>query len=741
MATKTFEELKQLAIQIRDEKTNKQNTATRIGTQMLEHLDKLEQDYYDKTTTNEKFTELDKKTINNKISIDSSLPLNSRFIEFEIGDTNGGIAGEDNNDNAPKRFRSINVISIASQPTASIIRSDFTPSVIFRFHKEDGTYIGTEYTDEAKKMRIILANVNGNNNVDLRNLQECILTYNSAQYRCTKFKEVLDKENVDKNIYESTLAIDNSVALRPSNYTGFIDFVVNSTFVKVTLKASYILGRKFNHQLPASDLSSSIASDGDYCVVFRLKDNSLHIVKYDAVKNEDYNSIIIARFFYTNNIFSVISIISSYYTINGKSYNLINCVQKLDSQVDRITELSTSLPLNSIFIEFEIGDTNGGIAGEDDNDNAPKRFRSKDVISISSQPSASIKRVGFTPSIIFRFHKEDGTYIGTEYTDEAKKMRIILANVNGNNNVDLRNLQECILTYNSLDYKCTKYNLAASVDNLPTNVANITWAEIGDSFVEPDNNNGNGYGKIIREKLGIIQANHHAAGFSGYSWVTFYLYAILENDPKLNVITKDEDFISIGLGTNDWGANKLYPIGTKEDYINNTFVAGNNSTYTSYGAARKVIDWLLETRGKNTPNVILLSPMHRGQFSSGTSYRPSDFIIEDGKQKYIENTTWLNKNLTSEGLQTVENGFTLLDVYNMVKWIAEYEGFTFVDFFNNGFVKTRFLNQGYESEAPSTSPEVYTDQLSDNLHPYTEKGKNSYASMVYQYGFIPLLKL
>jgi hypothetical protein len=217
--------------------------------------------------------------------------------------------------------------------------------------------------------------------------------------------------------------------------------------------------------------------------------------------------------------------------------------------------------------------------------------------------------------------------------------------------------------------------------------------------------------------------------------------AILENDPKLNVITKDEDFISIGLGTNDWGANKLYPIGTKEDYINNTFVAGNNSTYTSYGAARKVIDWLLETRGKNTPNVILLSPMHRGQFSSGTSYRPSDFIIEDGKQKYIENTTWLNKNLTSEGLQTVENGFTLLDVYNMVKWIAEYEGFTFVDFFNNGFVKTRFLNQGYESEAPSTSPEVYTDQLSDNLHPYTEKGKNSYASMVYQYGFIPLLKL
>lgn len=61
MATKTFEELKQLAIQIRDEKTNKQNTATRVGTEMLEHLNKLEQDYYDKTKTDEELKKRDNK--------------------------------------------------------------------------------------------------------------------------------------------------------------------------------------------------------------------------------------------------------------------------------------------------------------------------------------------------------------------------------------------------------------------------------------------------------------------------------------------------------------------------------------------------------------------------------------------------------------------------------------------------------------------------------------------------------
>lgn len=61
MATKTFEELKQLAIQIRDEKTNKQNTATRVGTAMLEYINKLEQDYYDKTQTDEELKERDDK--------------------------------------------------------------------------------------------------------------------------------------------------------------------------------------------------------------------------------------------------------------------------------------------------------------------------------------------------------------------------------------------------------------------------------------------------------------------------------------------------------------------------------------------------------------------------------------------------------------------------------------------------------------------------------------------------------
>ena len=87
MATKTFEELKQLAIQIRDEKTNKQNTATRIGTQMLEHLNKLEQDYYDKTATDEELKQRDEKLteLSSKLRIDLENILNTHIFLAKTG--------------------------------------------------------------------------------------------------------------------------------------------------------------------------------------------------------------------------------------------------------------------------------------------------------------------------------------------------------------------------------------------------------------------------------------------------------------------------------------------------------------------------------------------------------------------------------------------------------------------------------------------------------------------------------
>lgn len=102
MATKTFEELKQMAIQIRDEKANKQNTATRIGTQMLEHLNKLEQDFLDKDTTEGKFSELQESSVSNSFfnkfvsdffidisNYNGDLPLSGNLYITRFGDDSG----------------------------------------------------------------------------------------------------------------------------------------------------------------------------------------------------------------------------------------------------------------------------------------------------------------------------------------------------------------------------------------------------------------------------------------------------------------------------------------------------------------------------------------------------------------------------------------------------------------------------------------------------------------------------
>lgn len=92
MATKTFDELKQLAIQIRDEKTNKQNTANRVGTAMLEGINKLEQDYYDKTTTDEELKKRDNKLVEiGAIKSSDNYLLNKRnYSGYFVSNVNTG---------------------------------------------------------------------------------------------------------------------------------------------------------------------------------------------------------------------------------------------------------------------------------------------------------------------------------------------------------------------------------------------------------------------------------------------------------------------------------------------------------------------------------------------------------------------------------------------------------------------------------------------------------------------------
>lgn len=124
MATKTFDELKQLAIQIRDEKTNKQNTANRVGAAMLEAINKLEQDYYDKIATDEELKERDEKLTEliNSVdiyNIDAKKPLDDGFY-------NAGLARA----NVPTDIRKLGLIITYKTDSSTSVTEQFIGSDI-----------------------------------------------------------------------------------------------------------------------------------------------------------------------------------------------------------------------------------------------------------------------------------------------------------------------------------------------------------------------------------------------------------------------------------------------------------------------------------------------------------------------------------------------------------------------------------------------------------------------------------
>lgn len=105
MATKTFDELKQLAIQIRDEKANKQNTANRVGAAMLEAINKLEQDYYDKTNIDEQAknttqsitslgTKIDKRTTEYNVSVNNPTSGTNGGNKYDLSTAIGQVPSE-----------------------------------------------------------------------------------------------------------------------------------------------------------------------------------------------------------------------------------------------------------------------------------------------------------------------------------------------------------------------------------------------------------------------------------------------------------------------------------------------------------------------------------------------------------------------------------------------------------------------------------------------------------------------
>lgn len=263
MATKTFDELKQLAIQIRDEKTNKQNTATRVGTEMLEHLNKLEQDYYDKTKTDKELKERDDKLteLGNKIGkiditpIEGAEALESLIVE-DKPEAGVGEEGYLSRVEIPVKRNSGYIGKLGQISSSSLAYySDFIPVKKGEVYEAIAVVTGsissiTSYSEEndGSVVDVNVADVSNNTSTVSYKIPDGVICMRYSTYTA-------DKSNKKNGLYaiNSIYATGTIEKLSPSFSQGTID--INGTVasdsnslysdISVTPKDVYLIKAKF----------------------------------------------------------------------------------------------------------------------------------------------------------------------------------------------------------------------------------------------------------------------------------------------------------------------------------------------------------------------------------------------------------------------------------------------------------------------------------------------------------------
>lgn len=259
MATKTFEELKQMAIQIRDEKANKQNTATRIGTQMLEHLNKLEQDFLDKDTTEGKFSELDSKTGFQRISTKQGID-----IPF---------------DNTHKRLYVKIINSI--RPTVNYFVFGFRGNV------GDNDYDTLATLKVGEEVFIEL-----NDNYDVIRLYEQGIT--TSEYNWEYIFQPLQYGVIDSEYYNSQLGLSEKKNYVTSNSGTDISPVINGEVYKITLNSYngsepvYVFGIISDSPQEYDTFSSDLQVGQTIDVTLKKDYLSLRVYKGESTEEIDF---------------------------------------------------------------------------------------------------------------------------------------------------------------------------------------------------------------------------------------------------------------------------------------------------------------------------------------------------------------------------------------------------------------------------------------------------------------------
>lgn len=586
MATKTFEELKQLAIQIRDEKTNKQNTATRVGTAMLEHINKLEQDYYDKEGTN---TELQKR--DNKLTELNGI---SKYIELSEDIVWSYLDGSkiESSDYIGSKVL-INVI-----PNSDIYFSPIYDNNIDLIHiiKYDSSkkYLGYKsivpkseplhpfkYTTEEEYY--IAVDFRSKNRIG-SDIQQRMLYYSYDFSDLNSLKGLVYNLKLDKNSLW--------------NYTnGAKEYGGNQYNSSPDLIRVYE-GRKYRFNRP---------------VKFMLRYND------DKSYTKVYNSNVSE--FTCDGTFEYITIDT---LISESEYILLEDITYL-SQLEN--EINKKWDTPSIFIdttkelEFNLEGFYRSDNGNYDSDSG------KRCVKLSVQPDTQYKFSYTSPQVIIAFFNDEefikgqiwGNYSGFTTPSNCNVVSI---------GILVENLQEgktitgpLLPTSNDIVDKIVK--IEDTISQISGVVHNkVKWTAIGDSITAGNSENtGESYATFAAKKYGS-GVELQKLGYWGKTMETLRS-AINEIDENCNVTT-------VNFGANDYSSN--WDSLSVDDIINKTMEELGNTTFEN-------LCWFCKKMKKDKPkvNVIVLTPIKRGG--------PAFTVSIDRQNKFVDMELELCKKL------------------------------------------------------------------------------------------------
>jgi hypothetical protein len=469
-------------------------------------------------------------------------------------------------------------------------------------------------------------------------------------------------------------------------------------------------------------------------ILFDIQQNNLIEVPFANIKNYDSDNYVLIAIIYN---FEKILWSCGNYKIDGVSYSLQEVaanINNVKSDLEKINDFT----LNNV--QLAIRDVLN-ITSDGSNFKAKLGTRyyfifnakqkvqyQNDEVSVAQQDlkgfatiylDLSEKPAGVNQTWNLKIVPFD-SYFGTT---SKNTILIALININANDilftacNTVIWNdkTYKNIIEYNPIEDKTTNLKYGQIGDSI-TYLYDNKWETSYDDRNTADGRTGykneNGYGVLFAKYIGVSYENHYPQGANGRTFCDYYD----EWEEGHWTFPNGINIWTIFLGTNDWGTER-HPLGTKDDYLNNTYSSGNRTTY---GAIRKIVDKIRsQNDGKVTPRIIFMTPMQRGCFAYGdnassTFMKSAIKIGENAQWEYVQNSY----------------GFTLKDVVDAIKWVCEYESFRCVDLFNNSVVDKKYLNmsQTWEELEPNyPSNWIYQDTLYDNLHPTAGVGTKKIA--------------